>query len=298
LDANDGQSQVAPVPAERVAASATGEDEAAESALVLDSASIPCRVEPRIDGWSIFVQDADLSSAQASLSAYRSENPPFVPEEPAPSLPGATPAAVAVAALLVAFHFLTGSGVSNDWVARGIADSARILSGEPWRAVTALTLHSNFPHVLGNAVATVIFVAAVGRWVGSGLGLWLVLLAGASGNWANALVHGSGHLSLGASTATFGAVGLAGALQFMHRRRFAPRAWVALGASLALLAMLGTGPRSDVLAHVMGLASGAMLGVLCAGILGRRTVGPAGQVAFQLASAACIAGSWALAWRA
>ena len=44
------------------------------------------------------------------------------------------------------------------------------MHGAWWRAVTALTLHADVWHVVGNAVASLVFVSAIGRWLGSGLG--------------------------------------------------------------------------------------------------------------------------------
>ena len=82
-----------------------------------------------------------------------------------------------------------------------------MLAGEWWRAVTALTLHADLAHVLANAVAIAIFLGAVARRLGPALATWLALAAGVAGNVLTALVAGGGHVSLGASTAVFGALG-------------------------------------------------------------------------------------------
>src|SRR2546422_4485816 len=66
-----------------------------------------------------------------------------------------------------------------------------IVAGEWWRTVTALTLHADVPHLLGNAVASVVLVGAVSRELGPGLGLWLLVLAGAGGNALTAVAHGA-----------------------------------------------------------------------------------------------------------
>jgi membrane associated rhomboid family serine protease len=79
----------------------------------------------------------------------------------------------------------------------------RVMAGEWWRAVTALTLHADAPHVGGNAVAIGVLMTAVCWHLGPGLGAWLLLLAGAAGNLLTAAVHGGGHSSVGASTAVF-----------------------------------------------------------------------------------------------
>ena len=118
----------------------------------------------------------------------------------------------------------------------------------------------------GNAVAALIFVTAVGRWLGSGVALLLTLLTGVAGNLLVALAYGAHHNSVGASTATFGALGLLGGLQVVRwlrggsalgRRR---RVLSIVAACLGVFAMLGVGERSDVLAHLFGLGIGLVLG--------------------------------------
>ena len=75
-----------------------------------------------------------------------------------------------------------------------------ILAGELWRAVTALTLHADHAHLLSNAIACALFLSVVCGALGAGVGSALVLLAGAGGNLANALLHGSHRVSVGAAT--------------------------------------------------------------------------------------------------
>src|SRR5207249_906367 len=80
----------------------------------------------------------------------------------------------------------------SEWFQHGEADATRMMAGEWWRAVTALTLHADAPHLLGNALAGALLVTAVCQQLGPGVGLWLVLLAGAGGNALTAAVHGAG----------------------------------------------------------------------------------------------------------
>ena len=182
---------------------------------------------------------------------------------------GSLVAGVAVGLTLPIFYSITVQWLAAlPWFARGAADAARILQGELWRTVTALTLHADVAHLMSNAVAAALFLSAVSSMVGAGLGGALVLLAGAGGNLANAFVHGSPHVSVGASTAVFGAVGLLGSLGLTRRRRSALsrwRAWLPVAAALALLGMLGSGgQRVDIWAHLFGLLAGGVLGILCA----------------------------------
>ena len=107
-------------------------------------------------------------------------------------------------------------------------------------------------------------VTAVCWNLGPGVGLWLVLLAGAGGNALTAVAHRADHISVGASTATFGAIGILAALRIVGGRTGSSRRkwWVVVAAGLALLALLGTGPHADILAHLFGFLVGGGLGVI------------------------------------
>ena len=131
-----------------------------------------------------------------------------------------------------------------------------MLQGEWWRAVTALTLHADLVHVLANAAALAIFLGAVAYRLGPALATWLALASGVGGNVVTALVARGGHVSIGASTAVFGALGTLSALQVPRRQ-----AWLTLGAGVALLGVLGTGARADLLAHLFGFATGLVEGL-------------------------------------
>ena len=56
------------------------------------------------------------------------------------------------------FLFFTGPVARySGWFQRGTAVTGLVLSSEPWRAVTALTLHADTSHVLGNAISGTVF---------------------------------------------------------------------------------------------------------------------------------------------
>ena len=123
---------------------------------------------------------------------------------------------------------------------------------------------------------------------------------GAAGNLANAFLYGSPHVSVGASTAIFGAVGMLGGLGVVRRSRISTakrRAWIPIAAALGLLAMLGTGgPRVDVLAHFFGFLFGGVLGILSAFIFSRLP-GPKVQWFFGCVALATLIYCWILALR-
>jgi membrane associated rhomboid family serine protease len=268
-----------------------------EWAVVLAAAGIPHWLRQRLDGWALLVPPDDAAVALATLDEYDQENRPPEPRGGARTRPP-TVAGVAVALLLVGFFAVTGPRAGRSaWFEHGSADAARIVAGEWWRVVTALTLHADGPHVLGNALATAGLLTALCWQLGAGVGLWLVLLAGAGGNLLTAVAHGGGHVSVGASTATFGTIGILAALRVAGHPSVGVggrRWWIVIGASLALLALLGTGPDADVLAHLFGLVVGAALGVVAALALRRAPPEPV-QWLLVAAAGTAVAGAWRLA---
>jgi rhomboid protease GluP len=226
------------------------------------------------DGFVLSVPEEEVERALIGLAAYERENPPKLHENDDPVEPPNLVAGAGIAGVLLLFFFITTmEHPAVPWFERGSADADRILLGELWRTVTALSLHANLAHVLSNAIGITIFIAALSSILGPGMALALVLLAGASGNLVNALLHGSNHVSIGASTAVFGAVGMLGGLDLARRgRKNVPkrRAWVSVAAALALLAMLGTGgERVDILAHLFGFLFGGVFGLLFALVIPR-----------------------------
>jgi rhomboid protease GluP len=253
------------------------------------------------DGFVLSVPEEEVERALAGLSVYERENPPKLPERDEPAQPPDLKTGTAIAGVLLLFFFITAIGYPTvPWYERGSADADQIVGGELWRTVTALTLHANLAHALSNAIGIALFLAALSSSLGPGLSSALVLLAGAGGNLANAFVHGSAHISVGASTSVFGAVGMVGGLGLARCGRkevSRRRAWVPVAAALALLAMLGTGgERVDILAHLFGFLFGGVLGLLFAFVTpnppGVRTQWACGSVA-----AAVLIYCWLLALR-
>jgi len=285
-------------PVETVVWVAPSARRADEYALVLEAIRIAHRVEEAEGGWAVMVAAGDAARARRALAAYDAEGQERRrPEAPPPEYGRTWVGLVAAALLLAFFAVIGGRDRSRVWFEGGSASAELILSGELWRTVTALTLHADAVHVLSNAVACVVFVTAVGRWLGPGVALWLVLLAGAAGNGLTALAYGSRHIAVGASTSTFGALGILAARQFLARRSVPwgrRKAWVAIAAGLALLGMLGTAPGSDILAHLFGLLVGGALGAGAA-LAALRPPRPAAQWALALAALTFVAGSWWLA---
>jgi membrane associated rhomboid family serine protease len=212
--------------------------------LCLTAEGVAHHIEP-VDGQlALVVDERDLARADEMLLEYDEERRERalerVPARP-PDAPSAFGMVAAVA--LVAFHF-AGLAYRAELFAAGRASAADIVHGQLWRCLTALTLHADYMHVAGNAVAALIFFTALGRWVGGGVA------------------------SIGASTATFAGLGLLVALQLRRRRQATRRErfWLPVAAALGLFAMLGVGGGEDhhidVLSHVFGLLSGGAVGAL------------------------------------
>ena len=278
--------------------------QAEEWALVLAAIGIPHSIEEDDDERIlVLVAGDDVRRAELALGAYDRETRTATPiatlpepePPPYPWMSGAT-----VGLLMLGAFAITGPSASrSDWFVHGAAVAGRILSDEPWRVVTALTLHADLVHVLGNAAATAVLLGPLAQRLGVGAALVLTLLAGAVGNVLSAMVHESTHASIGASTATFGVIGALGALRMIPSATTVVtmrRLVLVIGATLALLVMLGTARDADVVAHALGLGAGAALGAV-AGIVLRRPPPLVVQAALTMLSALAVAGAWRLALR-
>jgi rhomboid protease GluP len=261
---------------------------AEEASLVLTALGIAHAIERTAEGWQVLVAVEDEPRARDALEEVALERTPaaLVPEQSLATLAGVH------MALLIGLVYLW-AGPRIDASARfeaGEADARAILGGEWWRAVTALTLHADGVHLLGNAVFAALFVGVLGSAVGAGTALAVTLAAGAAGNLLNAWLRAPLHHGVGASTAIFGAVGALSGVAF-HRRRDSglARGWLALGSGLALLAMLGSDVESDVGAHLFGFAAGVPLGYGAARL---PRLGAGAQLGLALAALAVIAVAW------
>src|SRR2546422_6477825 len=174
--------------------------------------------------WALMVDEADLARAQAALRTFERENPPPAPRVQTSRSP--TPAGACGLLFflsILAFHVWTGPESSaSPWVSRGSADAAAIVRGEWWRTVTALTLHADAGHAGGNAVLGGLLLALLAHALGPGLAAILIVLAGSAGTLAAAELLRRDFISVGASTAVFGALGVFAAFRQHPRRAWGP----------------------------------------------------------------------------
>ena len=256
-------------------------------ALVLQSMSLWHVIRRTHAGWIVLVNDEDYPTASGSIDRYEAENRDWPPRRPRERARHASSPLIPIVFLvLTAFLLVTGpAGADSAWFERGVAVSTRVLGAEPWRAVTALTLHADSVHAMGNAISGTVFVSALQRRMGTGGAVLATLAAGIVGNVANAVYHQltvGHHASLGASTAIFGAIGLLAATQLVLDRPGdggAPRKrpWTEIAGPIvggfALLGALGAGgERTDLGAHLFGFLAGVVIGLAVAFPLRRATM--------------------------
>jgi rhomboid protease GluP len=239
--------------------------------LVLAARHIPCRTERRGFGWQLLVPTNMLATAIRELRQYESENrgwPPPPPED-TPLVDNRATTLWGLIAIGVFYNLtlhdinLAGHHPVN-WNDLGNAHAGMIMDGQWWRLITALTLHADWQHLLGNLVIGGIFISRLCRDLRSGPAWLLLLAAGTLGNLANAWLQNPAHRAVGASTAIFGAVGLLAAISMVrYRHNLRPRRrWtLPVAAALGLLAMLGAGgENTDLGAHLFGFLFGLPLG--------------------------------------
>jgi membrane associated rhomboid family serine protease len=253
-----------------------------ERALVLTAIGIPASVVFQDGNCALVVEIDHAAQASDELARYDAENSGWrrPRHEPLPTRASGWPGVLVYIGALLAFAICQNSALLGlDWLGAGRIDGARMRDGEWWRAVTALTLHVDTAHLLGNLGFGAAFGYFAGQLLGSRLAWSSILLAGTLGNLLNVWAQAPSHRAVGASTAVFAALGLLSAYAWVHRRgsgdRWAYR-WAPLVAGAILLTWFGTGDAdTDIVAHLTGFASGALFGVLYGTALQRVVGNPA-----------------------
>jgi rhomboid protease GluP len=234
--------------------------------LVLSAVGIKHALNPQHSRLTVPAEFAD--AARHHLDSYFEENRGWPEQPPPPPTAGYTgnPPTLLMIGSLAVFYLVTGPWQDDvPWFTRGAIDSKMVLEqGQWWRLITALTLHADQVHLLGNCIIGGFIVHLLSRTVGYGLAALLLILCGALGNFFNIAIREATHLSVGFSTAIFAGIGLLSGLQVlagpMTRLR---NLLIPIGAGAGLLAMLGTeGERTDLGAHLFGFLCGLGVGIL------------------------------------
>lgn len=244
-----------------------------EWATALAAAGIDYELDCIADTLAIRVPVTLSAAAHAEIAGYEHDNLNW-PPPPRRRVPDDVPryetwSPAWVAGMLAAFYLWLGPYEHPTALLQAAAaDAERIRAGDWWRVITSLCVHADLSHLLGNIVSLFLFGRALCRLVGPGIGWFLVLAAGVAGNAATAFLLGEDHVSVGASTAGFGALGVLAMRRTLRQLQGSggawslwDRSWIPIGAGIALLAALGTGSRADLGAHALGFLCGALLAI-------------------------------------
>ncbi len=242
-------------------------DQAHAYGLVLSSSGIQYQVRKSQRGLDVWVDNEDYEKAQSAIEKYIEENNSIHRKDERVFYEyQKTFTGIYAALILLACHVAIQTGNDLQIFIETYGSSAfHILQGEWYRTVTSLLIHANALHLAGNMVAIVIFGTAVCAAIGWGPAWLMILATGICGNLVNAALYRASHISVGASTAVFGAIGILSAYQFVKKFKLSRqriKAWLPLGGGLALLGILGSGEYVDLTAHLFGFLAGIILGSL------------------------------------
>ena len=217
---------------------------------------------------SLLITPSDSAeAARYHLEQYFEENAnwPETPQSLQIERQPGTPPTILLIGMMALFFIITGPwDDASPWFMTGALDSQAVLhNGEWWRLVTALTLHADQVHLLGNCIIGGFLVHLLCKTVGSGMGWFLLITCGALGNYLNIVARDTVHYSVGFSTSIFAAIGIFSGLQILAGRKNLLRNLVIpLGAGVGLLALLGVeGERTDLGAHFFGFICGLGMGI-------------------------------------
>ncbi len=173
--------------------------------------------------------------------------------------------ALCFALLILGFHLFTvASGQHGELVARASGSTAALWRGEWWRFFTAMSLHADLAHALGNAFFLVVLAWASSERVGPGITLGFFVITAAAGFVLSVMTRDIA-ATIGASGGLFGLLGVTSGHGMRHRRErdFRTRERLRmLGAGVLLLAFTAFGPETNIRAHVGGFAAGVLCGAL------------------------------------
>jgi rhomboid protease GluP len=270
-----------------------------EFSLVLEARGVEHEVRESEGSWSLIVPPLLIHRAYDEISRYSAERslPRSIPNRIEP-FSGAAIGAIGYVLILLATAYCAGIGLFGaDWLSLGALDAAA--GREWWRALTALTLHLDQEHLMGNLLFGVVAGIAAGRLLGPGVAWASILGAGALANYAEILIAPAAHRAVGASTAVFAALGLLAGLAWRQRLTLRERRWyrwAPLIAGVCLLTLLGAGnAHVDVLGHALGFLFGVGVGWIYARTGVPRNRGKRLQIAAGAGAAVLLCAAWFLA---
>ncbi len=235
-----------------------------DESLVLLSQGISHRIERSEEGpFQIFVEPDKRRAAQFQIRLYHYENPP---RNEVPALPlkfSFQPLWVLL--IPIVCTLLDFSDAFIQMHNAGIADASKILRGEWWRTITAMTLHGDARHLAGNLVSGYLALSLLHYRISLAKLVPFLAVGAAVANFFVALTVQTNFRSLGFSGFVFAVIGCLAVIEFrlMPRethgmlRRFAP-----LCGAASLAVFLGLGENADILGHLYGFIAGIFCGFI------------------------------------
>ena len=235
-----------------------------EYSLVLEARGIEHEAEEKEGSWTLSVPVEMRHRAYEELSRYAVERgvKRAIPEVVQTHSGAAIGVFLYVTILLLTAYCAGNATFGADWLSVGSLDAGA--PREWWRAITALTLHLDQEHLLGNVLFGAVAGMAASRLLGPGVAWASILGAAALANYAETLITPITHRAVGASTAVFAALGLLSGMAWRQRLTQRERLWyrwAPLIAGICLLTLLGAGTAHvDVLGHGLGFLFGLAVG--------------------------------------
>lgn len=160
-----------------------------EFGLVLEAMGFDSHVTQSGNRFYLLVEEHLAERAFTQLRLYVAENA----EKEVLAKPLRPFAEGYIGAYLYAFVLLLVAGLESasfmghGWQSSGVAHSEKIFTGEWWRTITALTLHADAAHLIGNIGFGALFGLMVSQYIGRGAAWFSILMAGGYRQWAQCL---------------------------------------------------------------------------------------------------------------
>ncbi len=235
-----------------------------DESLVLLSQGISHRLEHSPDGpFQIFVELDDQKRARFQIRLYHRENPPREVNAPLPLKASFQPIWVLLVPTVVTL--IQFSGIIPGIESEGLSDADKVMNGQWWRCITALTLHGDSRHLGGNLLTGYLVLSMMSYRISLAKVVPFLAVSSALANFCVAATVQTDFRSLGFSTFVFAAIGALSVMEFRLMpkeshgllRRFAP-----LCGAASLATFVGLGEHADILAHLYGFIAGLLCGFI------------------------------------
>jgi Uncharacterized membrane protein (homolog of Drosophila rhomboid) len=235
-----------------------------DESLVLLSQGISHRLEHSPDGpFQIFVELDDQKRARFQIRLYHRENPPREVNAPLPLKASLQP--IWVLLVPAAVTLVQFSGIIPGIESEGLSDANKVMNGQWWRCITALTLHGDSRHLGGNLLTGYLVLSMMSYRISLAKVVPFLAVSSALANFCVAATVQTDFRSLGFSTFVFAAIGALSVMEFRLMpkeshgllRRFAP-----LCGAASLATFVGLGEHADILAHLYGFIAGLLCGFI------------------------------------